>query len=111
MKNFSNNDLIPVEGQNNLFRDRTTGAIINSDKSGYLQYQRLNEQKKKEKEELKKIKDDIDEIKFLFKEFLNKSKWNYIRLYVQFPQMKKINKLYYKLHLKNQYAIKSLLNL
>lgn len=74
MNNFSNNDLIPVEGQNNLFRDRTTGAILNSDKSGYLQYQRLNEQKKKEKEELKKIKDDIDEIKSLLKGLINGSR-------------------------------------
>jgi len=74
MNNFSNDDLIPVDGQNNLFRDRNTGAILNSDKSGYLQYKRLKEQKQKDRNELEKIKNDIDEIKFLLRELINGSK-------------------------------------
>jgi len=74
MNNFSNDNLIPVDGQNNLFRDRNTGAILNSDKSGYLQYKRLKEQKQKDRNELEKIKNDIDEIKFLLRELINGSK-------------------------------------
>ena len=31
-------DLIPVEGEPSLFRDKNTGAIINTDSSGYTQY-------------------------------------------------------------------------
>jgi vesicle coat complex subunit len=66
-----NNDLIPVEGHNNLFRDRNTGAILNNDKSSYLQYMRLKEQRQREKNELEQIKKDIDEIKSLLRELTN----------------------------------------
>ncbi len=68
------NNLIPVEGHNNLFRDRETGAILNNDKSGYMQYIRLKEQKQKEKNELDQIKKDIDEIKSLLRELTNGSR-------------------------------------
>ena len=33
--------MIPVEGHKNLFRDETSGAIINHDSLGYSQYKRL----------------------------------------------------------------------
>ena len=33
-------DLIPVEGEPNLFRDRNAGAIINMDTSSYAQYKK-----------------------------------------------------------------------
>jgi vesicle coat complex subunit len=71
-----NNNLIPVEGHNNLFRDRDTGAILNNDKSGYVQYMRLKEQRQREKSELDQIKKDIDEIKFLLREITNGSRQN-----------------------------------
>jgi vesicle coat complex subunit len=70
------NNLIPVEGHNNLFRDRNTGAIVNTDKSSYVQYMRLKEQKQREKSELDKIKKDIDEIKSLLRELTNGSGQN-----------------------------------
>ena len=38
-------DLVPVEGHINLFRDKETGAIVNTDTSGYSNY-RGNETKK-----------------------------------------------------------------
>jgi hypothetical protein len=63
--------MIPVEGHKNLFRDEKTGAIINYDSVGYSQYMRLKEQKKKERDEIDEIKKDIDEIKSLLKELIN----------------------------------------
>jgi hypothetical protein len=63
--------MIPVEGHKNLFRDENTGAIINYDSAGYSQYMRLKDQKKKERDEIDEIKKDIDEIKSLLKELIN----------------------------------------
>ena len=64
-------DLIPVEGHSNLFRDRNTGAIINSDSSGYSQYKKMKQRRQTEREELDTLKKDIDEIKSLLKELTN----------------------------------------
>ena len=64
-------DLIPVEGHSNLFRDRNTGAIINSDSSGYSQYKKMKQRRQTEREELDTLKKDIEEIKSLLKELTN----------------------------------------
>ena len=69
-------NLIPVEGHNNLFRDRNTGAIINNDSSGYAQYQKLKQKRQKEREELDTLKSDIEEIKSLLKELTNGPRWD-----------------------------------
>lgn len=71
---IEDSDLIPVEGHNNLFRDRNTGAILNKDKSSYQNYIRLKEIKQKEKNEIDEMKKDIDEIKTLLKDLINGSK-------------------------------------
>jgi len=68
---MNNNDLIPVEGHNNLFRDKNTGAIINTDSSGYVQYQKMKQRRQTEREELDTLKKDIEEIKSLLKELTN----------------------------------------
>lgn len=70
------NNLVPVEGHNNLFRDRNTGAILNTDKSAYIQYIRLKEQRLKEKSEIDQMKKDIEEIKSLLRELTNGSRQN-----------------------------------
>lgn len=67
-------NLVPVDGHHNLFRDPDTGAILNNDKSGYMQYIRLKEQRQKEKSELDQLKSDIAEIKSLLKEITNGSR-------------------------------------
>lgn len=72
--NESENELIPVKGHSNLFRDRNTGAIINNDKSGYNNYIRMKQQKQNEKNELDTIKRDIEEIKSLLRELTNGSR-------------------------------------
>ena len=67
-------DLIPVEGHMNLFRDRETGAIVSTDTSGYSNYMRMKRRRQTEREELDTIKSDIEEIKSLLKEIANGSK-------------------------------------
>ena len=67
-------DLIPVEGHSNLFRDKNTGAIVNTDSSGYAQYKKLKQRRQTEREELDILKKDIEEIKSLLKELTNGSR-------------------------------------
>ena len=38
--------MIPVEGYKHLYRDEKSGAIVNTDSQGYLQYKKLQQQKK-----------------------------------------------------------------
>lgn len=67
-------DLIPVEGHQNLYRDRNTGSIVNTDKSNYNNYMKVKRLKQTEKEELDTIKADIEEIKSLLRELTNGSR-------------------------------------
>jgi hypothetical protein len=67
------NDFIPVEGHNNLFRDKETGAIVNTDTSGYAQYQKMKQKRLNERRELDTIKSDIEEIKSLLRQIANGS--------------------------------------
>tara|TARA_B000000565_G_C23539760_1_gene283229 strand:+ start:205 stop:420 length:216 start_codon:yes stop_codon:yes gene_type:complete len=67
-------DLVKVEGEQSLFRDKNTGAILNTDSAGYAQYMRMKQRKQTEREELDTIKSDIEEIKSLLRELANGSK-------------------------------------
>tara|TARA_Y100000022_G_scaffold171729_1_gene158341 strand:- start:322 stop:525 length:204 start_codon:yes stop_codon:yes gene_type:complete len=67
MKNLSK-----VKDHPHLYRDEDTGAIINYDTLGYNQRLRVIKKGKSQKEELDEMKKDIDEIKNLLKEFLQK---------------------------------------
>tara|TARA_R100000005_G_C4903803_1_gene144736 strand:+ start:345 stop:557 length:213 start_codon:yes stop_codon:yes gene_type:complete len=64
-------DLIRVEGESNLYRDRKTGAIVNTDNAGYNQYMKMKQRRQTEREELDILKKDIEEIKSLLKELTN----------------------------------------
>tara|TARA_X000000368_G_scaffold391739_1_gene355975 strand:- start:304 stop:504 length:201 start_codon:yes stop_codon:yes gene_type:complete len=64
--------MIPVEGHKNLYRDEDSGAIVNHDNQGYRQYLQLKNKKLTEEEEIKRLRSDIDEIKSLLYEVLNK---------------------------------------
>lgn len=66
--------MIPVEGHKNLFRDENSGAIVNTDTFGYSQYIKMKYEKQKQREEIDRLKTDIDEIKSLLKEIINGSK-------------------------------------
>tara|TARA_R100001443_G_C3351626_1_gene176992 strand:- start:393 stop:602 length:210 start_codon:yes stop_codon:yes gene_type:complete len=59
--------MMKVEGHPHLYRDEKSGAIINCDSIGYNQYVNSLRQKELQKNELDKMKDDINEIKSLLK--------------------------------------------
>ena len=59
--------MIKVEGHKHLYRYEKSGAIINCDSMGYNQYVNSLRQKELQKNELDKMKDDINEIKSLLK--------------------------------------------
>lgn len=71
MEENLNDDLIRVEGEQHLYRDRETGAILNTDNSGYNQYVKMKKRRQTQKEELDTLKKDIEEIKSLLKEISN----------------------------------------
>jgi len=63
--------MIRVEGHSNLYRDKKTGAIINTDNAGYQNYLKSSKIAKEKKKELDNMKKDIDDIKNSLKEILN----------------------------------------
>lgn len=66
--------MIPVEGYKNLFRDENTGAIVSTDTVGYSQYIKMREERKKQRQEIENLKNEMTEIKFLLGELLNESR-------------------------------------
>ena len=67
-----------VEGHTDLIRDNSTGAILNNDSSQYNQYlsQRAKRKQGEDRidnieDDLKSLKDDINEIKTLLKALSN----------------------------------------
>ena len=64
--------MLRVDGHKNLYRDDSSGAIVNTDTVSYKQYMKLKERKKNEKEEIDRLKNEIDEIKSLLKELQHK---------------------------------------
>lgn len=62
--------MIPVKNHPNLFRDPNTGAILNDDSLAYQNYLRLKNAKIEEKEEINKLKEDINDIKKLLHELI-----------------------------------------
>ena len=59
--------MIKVDGHRNLYRDETSGAIVNTDFSAYNQYVSSLQRSRIQKEEMAKMKNDIDQIKSLLK--------------------------------------------
>ena len=67
-----------VQGHSDLVRDNSTGAILNNDTSQYNQYLTLRSKRKQGTDridtmenDLKSLKDDINEIKTLLKALSN----------------------------------------
>lgn len=74
------NKLIPVEGRPNLYRDKNSGAIINTDRTAYERHMKQLELSKQEKNRIDKIESDVEmikenlsEIKDLIVNLINKS--------------------------------------
>ena len=68
-----------VEGHKHLFRE-DSGAIVNTDTAEYLQYVKLRAERKRQREEIDQIKDDISEIKSLLMEIINGPRQNSTRV-------------------------------
>ena len=67
------NSLIQVEGENYLFRDSNTNAIINTNTSGYDSYVSRKKFQENEKERLDNLESEIGEIKSLLKALAERS--------------------------------------
>ena len=68
------NRYFKVEGHSFLVRDSQTNAIVNRDKQGYDSYKNLRKAKGKEKERLDRLENDVNEIKDLLIQLINKDK-------------------------------------
>ena len=66
-------NLIPVEGENYLFRDTTSIAIINTNSSDYNSYISRKQFQQSEKERLDSLESEIGEIKSLLKALAQRS--------------------------------------
>ena len=65
--------MIRVEGHKHLYRDEETGAIINCDTSGYMRYKKMRDKKLIEKSEIDHLKSEIDTLKGLLNELIQKN--------------------------------------
>lgn len=68
--------MIKVDGHSNLYRDSKTGAIINTDDVEYNRYIKLIKSDSKKEKEMKKMKNDIEEIKEALSQIINNLKKN-----------------------------------
>ena len=59
-----------VEGHKHLFRE-DSGAIVNTDTHQYNEYVRMRSERKRQREEIDGLKNDISEIKSLLMEIIN----------------------------------------
>lgn len=64
-----------VDGHKHLYRN-DSGAIVNTNTADYLQYVKMRADKKRQREEIDQIKEDISEIKSLLMEIINGSRQN-----------------------------------
>ena len=62
--------MIKVKGYSHLYRDEKTGAIINTDTSAYRSRLNAITSIENEKSEIKKMRDEIDELKGLLKDLV-----------------------------------------
>tara|TARA_B000000532_G_C18718188_1_gene341334 strand:+ start:65 stop:271 length:207 start_codon:yes stop_codon:yes gene_type:complete len=65
-------DKIKVQDSASLYRDANSGAILNCSDSEYDNYLRMKNQKLTEKQELDKLKDEMNEIKSMLNVVLSK---------------------------------------
>jgi len=56
-------NLIPVEGRPNLYRDKNSGAIINTDASAYQQHLKYMQKTQSEQIRMETIENDVNSIK------------------------------------------------
>ena len=64
--------MIPVKDHKNLYRDEKSGAILNTDTDAFKQYKKMKRFKSNQKDEIERMKQDIEEIKSLLREIVKK---------------------------------------
>ena len=64
--------MIPVEGHKNLYRDESTGAIINCDNGAYMNYLRDKKRNNLKKEEFDAMKQEIETLKSMLNDLASK---------------------------------------
>ena len=64
--------MIPVKDHKNLYRDEKSGAILNTDTDGFKQYKKMKCFKSNQRDEIERMKQDIEEIKSLLREIVKK---------------------------------------
>lgn len=62
-----------VEGEDGLFRDPSTGAIINKDSKAFEQVRAARMRQSLQDNELQKLKDEISELKSMLHAIINRS--------------------------------------
>ena len=67
--------MLRVEGHKHLFRE-DSGAIVNNDTHQYNEYIRMRTERRRQREEIDGLKQDISEIKSLLMEIINGPKLN-----------------------------------
>tara|TARA_R100000742_G_C4276378_1_gene97395 strand:+ start:2265 stop:2468 length:204 start_codon:yes stop_codon:yes gene_type:complete len=65
--------MIKVKDRPNLYRDEVSGAIINRNNLEYNQRLKAIKSHDKQENELKKMREDIDELKYLLKMLVEKN--------------------------------------
>ena len=65
--------MIQVDGHKHLYRDETTGAIVNCDTSGYMRYKKMKNRKLTEKSEIDRLRFEIDTLKGLLNDLVEKN--------------------------------------
>ena len=64
--------MIPVKDHKNLYRDEKSGAVLNTDTDGFKQYKKMKRFKSNQRDEIERMKQDIEEIKSLLREIVKK---------------------------------------
>jgi len=67
---MGNRNLIPVEGNSNLFRDPSSGAIINTNESAAKASLSARQRVKAQEQDIKDLKSDMNDIKDLLTSLL-----------------------------------------
>ena len=70
--------MLKVDGHKHLFRE-DSGAIVNNDTHQYNEYIRMRSERKKQRDEIEGLKNDISEIKSLLMEIINGPRQNSTR--------------------------------
>ena len=65
--------MIKVDGHPHLYRDESSGAIINRNSMEYKQRLKVKRSADKQENELKRMREDIDELKNLLKMLVEKN--------------------------------------